>query len=104
MNDHAKRIADKYIGRNGGAPEPTARIKSPTRVGGEFLGPEKMDDVATLFAFLEIVRKDGQKALLQTDGLKSNARVAQHALARLLGVPESDLCNAVTLYLKQCRP
>lgn len=100
----AKRIADRYIGRDGGAPVPSALIKSPTRVDGVFLGPDKMDDVATLFAFLEIVRKDGQKAFLQTDGLKSNASVAQCALAQLLGVPESDLCSAVALYLKRNRP
>jgi hypothetical protein len=28
----AKRIADKYIGRNGGAPEPAALIKSPEQL------------------------------------------------------------------------
>ncbi|TDX61974.1 hypothetical protein EDE12_11276 [Methylosinus sp. sav-2] len=96
-------LADKYIGRAGGAPEPSARIKSPSRVGGVFLGPQEMRHVATLFEFSETIVTQGQRAFPR-GGMRDRASIAQKALADLLGVPESDLRSAVALYLKQNRP
>ncbi|WP_159728317.1 hypothetical protein [Methylosinus sp. Ce-a6] len=102
MTDHrAKALADKYIGRTGGAPEPAARIKSPTRVGGEFLGPDKIRYVATLFEFSETIITKGQRGFPHRGDMAAAASKAQKALAQLLGVPESDLRSAVALYLKQ---
>ncbi|WP_018266477.1 hypothetical protein [Methylosinus sp. LW4] len=100
----AKRIADKYIGRTGGAPEPAPRIKNPTRIGGEFLGSDKLRHVAVLFEFSETIITKGHRGFLSRGDMAAAASDAQKALAQLLGVPESDLRSAVALYLKQSRP
>jgi hypothetical protein len=100
----AKHIADKYIGRTGGAPEPFTRLRRPARVGGEFLGPDKLRHVVTLFEFSETIIMKGQRGFPNRGDMAAAASAAQKALAQLIGVPESDLRNAVAPYLEQARP
>jgi hypothetical protein len=101
----AKRIADRYIGRDGGGPEPSARIKSPTRVGGEFLGPDKIRHIATLFEFSETIITKGANAGFPHRGdIADAASQTQRALAQLLDLSESDLRSAVAPYLRMHRP
>lgn len=83
-----KALADKYIGRTGGAPEAAARLKSPARIGGTFLTPEQFQHVDAIFAFTEIAAP------------KNGALAVRKSLAALLGVTEDDLRDAVRMSLR----
>ncbi|CAN2532586.1 hypothetical+protein [Methylocapsa aurea] len=103
----AKRIADKYIGPDGGAPHSKTRWKRPGRIGGVYLEAEGLRHVAQLFDFLDVVAACGPATYSRPSirGVKNELReravAARKSLADLIGATEDDLRSEATIYLRQ---
>ncbi len=103
----AKRIADKYIGPDGGAPHSKTRWKRPDRVGGVYLEADNLRRIAQIFDFLDVVAACGPAAYsrpsvrgVKTE-LRERAAAARKSLAELIGATEDDLRSEATIYLRQ---
>lgn len=85
MSSSASAIADRYIGRDGGAPV-KPRWKRPGRVAGEIVKAESVEDILDVATLLYDYTLAGRSTGERRAGEKALA-----AFARLVGVAMEDL-------------
>lgn len=85
ISGSASAIADRYIGKDGGAPA-RPRWKRPGRVAGAIVTAESVEDILCIGRLLDGVARGAPSSAQRRDGAQ-----AFEALARLIGVSIEDL-------------